>query len=118
MEVNEELQGKLMQFQQLQQQIQVIGTQKYQVDMQVAEIERTIEELDKLGKDTPVYKSVGSLLLNVEDKEMLKSELEEKKETLGIRAKTLGNQDKSLRDRYQELQDELTKALSDAPQAG
>jgi prefoldin beta subunit len=118
MEMSEEMQGKLMQFQQLQQQIQVIATQKYQIDVQVAEIERTMEELDKLTKGAVLYKSVGSLLMSVDDKDALKTQLEEKKETLGIRAKTLGNQEKSLRDRYQELQEELTKALSQTPQAG
>ena len=118
MEMNEEMQGKLMQFQQLQQQIQVIASQKYQVDIQIAEIEKTLEELDKLTKDATVYKSVGSLLMTVDNKDTLKSELEEKKETLDIRAKTLGNQEKSLRERHQELQDELTSALSQTPQAG
>ena len=118
MEVSEEMQGKIMQFQQLQQQIQMIATQKYQVDLQLAEIEKTIEELDKLKKDAPVYKSIGSLLVNVEDKGALKTEMEEKKETLEIRAKTLGNQEKSLRERHQELQSELSKALSGEPQAG
>jgi len=119
MDVNEELQGKIMQFQQLQQQIQVIANQKYQIEMQVSEIDRTVEELDKLDKKAPIYKSVGSLLVGVENKDDLKKELEEKKETLEIRTKTLGNQEKSLRDRHLELQEELNKALSGAqPKAG
>ena len=114
MEMSEEMQGKVMQFQQLQQQIQMVATQKYQVDLQLAEIEKTIEELDKLKKDSPIYKSIGSLLMNVEDKDALKTELEEKQETLGIRTKTLGNQEKSLREKHQELQSELSKALGQA----
>ena len=118
MDMNEEMQGKIMQFQQLQQQIQMIATQKYQVEMQMSEIDRTIEELGKLGKDAPVYKSVGSLLVNVDDKDVLKKELEDKKETLGIRSKTLGNQEKTLRERHLELQNELNEAISSKPQAG
>jgi prefoldin beta subunit len=114
MEMTEEMQGKVMQFQQLQQQIQMVATQKYQVDLQLAEIEKTVEELDKLKKDAPIYKSIGSLLVNVEDKEVLKTELKKKKETMGIRTKTLSNQEKSLREKHQELQTELSKALGQA----
>ncbi len=42
--MNEEIQGKLFQYQQLQQQVQAIGTQKYQMEMQVGELEKTLEE--------------------------------------------------------------------------
>jgi prefoldin beta subunit len=112
MEMDEDMQGKFMQFQQLQQQVQMIATQKYQVDLQMNEIERTLEELKKLKKTAGVYKSVGSLLLKVDDKDSLVKEMEEKKETLTIRAKTLGNQEKSLRDKHQALQEELSTALS------
>ncbi len=55
MDMNEEMQGKIMQFQQLQQQIQMIAQQKYQVEMQMSEIDRTIEEL---GKAFPSAKKV------------------------------------------------------------
>ena len=43
-DISQEMQGKIMQFQQLQQQIQVIAQQKYQIEMQVTELEKTIEE--------------------------------------------------------------------------
>ncbi len=115
MEMSEEMQGKLMQCQQLQQQVQMIATQKYQIDVQITEIEKTTEELGKLKKDAEIYKSVGNLLVRHDDKEGLTKELEEKKETLEIRSKTLNNQEKALRERHKELQDELTKALSQAP---
>ena len=115
MEMSEEMQGKLMQFQQLQQQVQMIATQKYQIDVQITEIEKTTEELGKLKKGAEIYKSVGNLLVRHDDKEGLTKELEEKKETLEIRSKTLNNQEKALRERHKELQDELTKALSQAP---
>jgi prefoldin beta subunit len=116
MELSEEMQGKLVQFQQLQQQIQIIATQKYQIDIQITEIEKTLEELDKLKKNSEVYKSVGNLLVRHEDREGLKNELKERKETLEIRAKTLGNQEKALRDRHRGLQEELSKALGTVEQ--
>jgi len=110
-DISQEMQGKIMQFQQIQQQIQVIAQQKYQIDVQVTEIEKTIEELSKLKKGAEIYKSVGSILMKCDDKEGLVKELEEKKETLDIRVKTLGNQEKTLREMHQNLQKELTEAL-------
>ena len=110
-DISQEMQGKIMQFQQLQQQIQVIAQQKYQIEMQVTELEKTIEELGKLKKGAEVYKSVGTILVRNDDREGLKKELQDKKETLEIRIKTLGNQDKTLREMHQNLQKELTEAL-------
>ena len=110
-DMNAEMQNKLMQFQQIQQQVQVIGQQKYQVDIQVTEIEKTIEELDKLKKGAEIYKSVGTILVRSDDKDALKAELEDKKETLGIRIKTLTKQEKTLREMHQNLQEELTQAF-------
>lgn len=111
MEMNEELQGKMFQFQQMGQQIQMINNQKYQLDMQLNEIVKTVEELGKVKKGTPIYKSIGSLLVKTDDKEALTKELEEQKETLEVRVKTLVKQDKVLRERHQVLQEELTKVL-------
>jgi prefoldin beta subunit len=110
-DISQEMQGKIMQFQQLQQQIQVIAQQKYQIEMQVTELDKTIEELGKLKKGAEIYKSVGAILVRTDDKESLKKELEDKKETLEIRIKTLGNQDKTLREMHMNLQKELTEAL-------
>ena len=110
-DMSQEMQGKIMQFQQIQQQVQVIAQQRYQIDMQVTEIDKTLEELAKLKKGAAIYKSVGTILVKCDDKEGLRTELEEKKETLGIRTKTLTNQEKTLREMHQNLQKELTEAL-------
>ena len=111
MDLNEEMQAKVMQFQQLQQQIQMLASQKYQLDMQNAEIEKTLEELAKVEKDAPLYRSIGSLLVKHDDREGIVKDLEEQKETLGVRIKTLERQEKALREQHQKLQEELTSAL-------
>ena len=110
-DLSQEMQGKIMQFQQLQQQIQIIAQQKYQIEMQTTEIEKTLEELSKIKKGAEIYKSVGTILVRNDDKDGLKKELEDKKETLDIRVKTLANQEKTLREMHQNLQKELTEAL-------
>ncbi|MCK5038240.1 MAG: prefoldin subunit beta [Thermoplasmata archaeon] len=109
--MNEEIQGKLFQYQQLQQQVQAIGSQKYQMEMQMGELDKTLEELKELKKGTPIYKSIGSLLVKKDDKDALVKELEDQKETVEVRVKTLTKQEKSLKESFESLQEELTNAL-------
>ncbi len=110
-EVSPKIQNQLAQFQQLQQQLQAILGQKYQMEAQIKEIERTVEELNKTGDDVPIYKSVGSLMIKAKDKATVLKEIEDDKESLGVRVKTLDRQEKYMRERYQSLQDSLSKAL-------
>ncbi len=114
MDMNEEIQGKLFQFQQLEQQVQAIVSQKYQMEMQASEIEKTLEELKSIEEGTPIYKSIGSLLIKKNDKGELVKELEEQKETVEVRVKTLAKQEKTMKESYQKLQDELTQSLQGA----
>ncbi len=104
-----QLQNQIAQFQQLQQQIQAISSQKLQMNAQKKEMERTIEELDKSTGD--VYKNVGSLLIKVEDKATVKSEIEESMETVEIRINALERQEKGLREKYETLQETINKAM-------
>jgi prefoldin beta subunit len=110
------VQNQIAQFQQLTQQIQMVATQKIQLEAQVKELERTIAELDKITDDSAVYKNVGSLLIQVKDRAGLVTELKDQKETAEVRVKTLDRQDKHLRERHQNLQEQITQALQ-GPQA-
>ncbi|NLI74274.1 MAG: prefoldin subunit beta [Euryarchaeota archaeon] len=117
-ELSPKVQNQIAQFQQLQQQLQALLSQKYQMDVQLKEMEHTIEELSKAPADVTVYRSAGSLLIKKEGKEELLNEIEESKETLEIRVKSLDRQEKSLRDRYQQLQEQISKAFGPAMQGG
>jgi prefoldin beta subunit len=75
------------------------------------EIERTVQELEKITDDSAVFKNVGSLLIQVKDRAGLIAELKEQKETAEVRVKTLDRQDKHLRERHQNLQQQITQAL-------
>ncbi len=110
-DLSPKIQNQIAQFQQMQQQLQTVLNQKFQMEAQLKEMERTLEELKKAADDVVVYKSIGSLLVKAENKATIQSEVEENKETLEIRVKTIGRQEKQLRDRYQALQDQLQKAL-------
>ncbi|EQB72365.1 MAG: prefoldin subunit beta [Thermoplasmatales archaeon A-plasma] len=98
------IQNQLKQAQQLETQIEQVATQKYQLDLRIKEIDKTLKELQTIGAETPVYKSVGNILYRVEDKQKLVDDLSEQKELSEIRIKTLEKQQKTLEDKYKELE--------------
>ncbi len=115
-ELSPKIQNQIAQFQQMQQQLQAVLNQKFQMEAQLREMQRTVEELNKAPEDVPVYKSVGALLIKAENKAAVLKEIEDDKETLEVRVKTLDRQEKFLREKYQSLQDQLQKALGAGPQ--
>ena len=114
-EISPQLQNQIAQYQQLQNQLQVLGSQRVQLEAKLREIEGTLEELVKIKDDTPVYKSIGMLLVKQDDREGLKKELEEHKETLTIRVKSLQKQEKALTERYEDLANKIQSALGTTP---
>jgi len=114
-DISPQLQNQVAQYQQLQNQLQVLGSQRVQLEAKLREIEGTLEELGKIKDDTPVYKSIGMLLVKQDDREGLKKELEEHKETLTIRVKSLQKQEKALTERYEDLATKIQAALGTTP---
>ena len=113
-EISPQLQNQIAQYQQLQNQLQVLASQRVQLEAKLREIEGTLEELTKVADGTPVYKSIGMLLVRQDDREALKKELEEHKETLTIRVKSLQKQEKALSQRYEDLAGKIQTALGSA----
>jgi len=111
-DISPKVQNQIAQFQQLQQQLQAVMTQKYQMDAQVREMQRTVDELNKSPEDVVVYRSIGAVLIRAESREAVLKDIEEGKETTEIRLKSLERQEKALKDKYQTLQDQLNKALT------
>jgi prefoldin beta subunit len=113
-EMSPKLQNQLAQYQQIQQQLQMVMAQKGQYSMQLEEVERSLEELGKAGPETTTFRNVGSLLIRVEKLEDLKKELEESKDTLGIKIKSMERQENQLKERFNSLRTELQAALQGA----
>jgi len=113
-ELSPKLQNQINQYQQLQQQLQMVMAQKNQYSLQLDEVQRSLDELAKTGPDTPTYRNVGSLLIKVEKLDDLKKELDENKDTLGIKIKSLERQENQLKERYNALRTELQAALQAA----
>ncbi|OPX63382.1 MAG: Prefoldin subunit beta [Methanomassiliicoccales archaeon PtaB.Bin134] len=110
-EISPKLQNQIAQFQQLQQQLQTVMSQKIRMDAMLKEMEMTIEELKKASADAEVYKNVGSLMIKVADTPALLKEIEEDKETTEIRVKSLDRQEKMLKEKFQSVQEQLNRAL-------
>ncbi len=112
-ELPPQIQEQLARLQQMQQTLQAIVTQKQQLDIELAETDKAITELDKITDAVPVYKSVGSLMLKA-DRQVLLTELREKKELLNTRVTVLGKQEERMRERAKETQQKLQERLKPA----
>lgn len=116
-EISPQLQNQIAQYQQLQQQLQVLASQRIQLEAKLREIDGTLEELGKLSGETQIYKSIGMLLVRQDDREGIKKELDEHKETLTVRVKSIQKQEKALSERYEGLGEKIRAALGGAPSA-
>jgi prefoldin beta subunit len=112
-ELSPQVQEQLVRLQQMQQTLQAIVTQKQQLDIELAETDRAVSELEKITDSVPVYKSVGSLMLKA-DRQVLLTELKEKKELLNTRVTVLGKQEERTRERVKEIQEKLQERFKPA----
>ena len=105
-----QIRHQLAQYQQAQQQAQMLINQRQQLEMLLRETERAHEELSKLPDDNVVYKSVGTILVKSNKTELQKN-LAEQKETLDLRVKTLERQGERAVQRLKEMQVKIDEAL-------
>jgi prefoldin beta subunit len=110
MDIPKNVQEQLNQFQQLQQQAQMIATQKNTNDIQIKETESALEELKKADKDADVFKTAGNLLIKV-DHDEINSELEDKLETYNLRQQTMSRQEDRVMKKLKEMQANIEKAM-------
>jgi prefoldin beta subunit len=106
------LREQLTRLDNLQQNLQSVAMQKQQVDAELADAEKTLEELKTVADEEQIYKYVGSLLVKV-TKEAISKELEEKKDISTTRTLVLNKQESRLKENIKELQtkiDEMIKA--------
>jgi len=108
------LREQLARFDQLQQNLQAILAQKQQVELEMADVARTINELKKVSPDDTVYKYAGSILIKVKRDDMLK-ELEERREIANTRSLILAKQEARARESVKELQAKIDEALRFKP---
>jgi prefoldin beta subunit len=104
------LKEQLSRLQQLQQNLQAIMMQKQQVEIEIVETDRALEELKKIGTDDVVYKSAGPLLIKSKKEDLLK-ELGEKKELSNTRAMVLAKQETRVKDNLKEVENKINQMI-------
>lgn len=104
------VQERLLRLQQLQQTLQVVLSQKQQLELELTEVDQALGELEKLDDNTVIYKSIGSLLVKAKRPKVV-TELTERKELLNTRVTVLGKQEERLRTQVKNLQAKLQQDL-------
>ena len=105
---SEDMQQMIIQAQTLQQQLQVVATQKEALNLQLIETGKAMEELQKPSKED-VFKIVGPVLIKVDRKEA-KKDIESKRELISLRLKTLEKSEKHIKDKLETFRTKLTKS--------
>ncbi len=108
-----EAQQVLAQLQTFQQQLQATILQRDTLNLQKIEIEKALEELEKVNEKEAVYKLVGPVLLKSTKKE-LASELKQKLEEIEVRLKSLEKLAGKLEEKIKEKQEKLRTLLGAA----
>ena len=110
-EVSPQLQDKINRLQQARAQLQMITQQRQQVEIQLKETEEALKEIDAATEKTPIFKSIGTLLIKTKGKSDIKKELTTAKESLELRKTTLEKQEGRSREKLTELQSKVESSL-------
>jgi prefoldin beta subunit len=104
------LKEQVSRLQQLQQNLQAIMMQKQQLEVEMVETDRALEELKKAGADDAVYKNAGSVLIKAKKEEVVK-ELGEKKELSNTRTMVLGKQESRVKENLKEVENKINEMI-------
>ena len=111
-ELSPQLRDQINRLQQLRSQLQMIMQQRQQVELRMREVDEALEELDKTEIKTPVYKSIGAILIKTKGKGEVTKELKSDKESLDLRKTTLDKQEGRIKEKLNELQSKVQNALN------
>ncbi len=114
--ISPKVQNQIAMLQQMQQQMQTIGAQKAQYEVAVREAKRANEELSDVSEDSPVFMSVGTVMMEKKKEDVVRK-LNEKIETLELRIKSLEKQEALLSGKFEQLQSQIKQALEGKPSA-
>ncbi len=110
-DISPQLQDQINRLQQTRSQLQMISQQRQQIELQLKETEEAIKELEAATEKTPIYKSIGALLIKTKGKSDMTQELNATKESLIVRKTTLEKQEGRTREKLTEMQSKVESAL-------
>lgn len=110
MDIPKDAEEKIAQLQMLEQNIQAFSSQRQGFQLQLAEIDNALKELENTKEKA--FKIIGNLMIesNVDE---LKKDLKSKKETISLRVKNLEGQEKKLREKAESLQKEVMGVIKE-----
>jgi len=108
------LREQLARYDQTQQNLQAVLAQKQQVELELGETEKALEELGKASDTEAIYKFAGNLLVKVKKEDVVK-ELNEKKELGNTRKMVLAKQEARFRESLKDLQSKIDDAVKTKP---
>jgi prefoldin beta subunit len=84
--------------------------QKQQIELEIVETERALEELSKTNTSDSIYKAAGPLLIK-SDKDTIEKDLTEKKELANTRVMVLGKQELRVKENLKEVENKINQML-------
>ena len=108
-----QVQALLGQLESYQQQLQLVVQQKQKIQVELNDAKKALEEIEKVGEDAPIYKTVGTLIVR-STKEKALEELKERVETLEVRLRALERQEQKLNEKIKELTQQIQSSLRGA----
>jgi prefoldin beta subunit len=106
-----QIQQQLAMFQQVQQQLQQVTSQKMQYEVNLRETRRALEELGSVPDDTVVFSSAGSILIRKE-KAAVAAELQDRIDSMELRVGSLEKQEKMMTTKATQLQKQIQDAVT------
>jgi prefoldin beta subunit len=110
-QVPPEVQQMLVRYQQIQNQLGQVITEKNVITSELSEVNRALEVLNSLDPAGVVFKNVGHVMVKVQRDDAIK-ELNDKKEILELRLKSIERQEQLLRSQLNELQSKINEYLA------
>jgi len=104
------LREQLARLEQLQQNLQAVQMQKQQVEAELSETDRALEELKNTAEGEQIFKYAGNLLVRV-TKEAITKDLQEKKEVSNTRTLVLAKQETRFKESLKELQTKIDDSI-------
>jgi prefoldin beta subunit len=104
----EDLNKELIEYENMEKQLEVLLIQKHQLQIQANEIKHALDELKKAKGE--VYRSVGSILLHT-TREEAEADLKERDELIEVKLNAISKQEEKLRSIVMETQKKLQERM-------
>ena len=105
-----DLNKELMEYENLEKQLEVLLIQKHQLQIQLNEIKHALEQLKKAHGE--LYRSVGSIIMHT-TKEEAEKDLKERQELIDVKVNAIAKQEEKLRSTVMDTQKKLQERMKE-----